>query len=164
VSRLTQGHRAAAGAIEIEIEAMTADETTDAARTDEETTAGLADTRMIPTHPVAITGSASARIDMEVETAGEKIEVDGQSVGRLARTAVDRGHQEEADVIGTVVVMIDDETVAMSLRVVEVVAGTVTTEEAAEPTGRRAHLHLPRSANLHQTSPMWSQSWTESAA
>lgn len=162
MSQLTQGHRAAAGAIETEIEAMTADETTDAARTDEETTVGLGDTRTIPTHPVAITGSASARIDMEAETAGERIEADGPSVDRLARTAVDRGHREEADVIETAV-MIDDETVAMSLKVAGVVAGTVMTEEAV-PTGRRAHLHLPRSASRHQTLPMWSQSWSESAA
>lgn len=166
MSLLTQGHRAAVEAIESESEAMIADETTDAARTDEETTAAQGDTRTTPILPVATTESASARTDMVVVETDVMIEVDGRT-DLLARTAVDPGHQEEVDVT-EMAVMIDDETAVMSLAIAEAVAVVVVAEIVmtveAETIGRRAHRHLPRSANLHQILPMWSLSSIESAA
>lgn len=164
MSLLTQGHRAAVEAIESESEAMIADETTDAARTDEETTAAQGDTRTTPILPAATTESASARTDMVVVETGAMTEVDGRT-DLLARTVVDPGHQEEVDVI-EMAAMIDDETAVMSLAIAEVVVVVaeiaMTVEE--ETIGRRAHRHLPRSANLHPTLPMWSPSSIESAA
>lgn len=145
---------------------MIADETTDAARTDEETTAAQGDTRTTPILPAAITESASVRTDTVAET-DARTEVGGPT-DLLARTAVDLGHQEEVDVIETGA-MIGDETAVMSLAIVEAAAVVVVVAEIAmtveeETIGRRAHRPLLRSANPRQTLPMWSPSSIESAA
>lgn len=144
---------------------MIADETTDAARTDEETTAAQEDTRTTPILPAATTENASARTDTVAET-DARIEVDGQT-DLLARSAVDPGHQEAVDVT-EMAAMIDDETAVMSLAIAVVVVVAVVAETAMiveeEIIERRAHRHLPRSANPLQTLPMWSLSSIESVA
>lgn len=164
MSRLTQGHRAAVEAIESATEVMTVDGTTDAAKTDEETTVAQGDTRTTPILLAATTENASARIGTVAEI-DARIEVDGRT-GLLARTGVDPGHQEEVDVT-EMVGMIGDETAVMSLvtaGVVVVAVAEIATIVVEETTERRAHRLLPRSANLHQTLPMWSPSSIESAA
>lgn len=145
---------------------MIADETTDAARTDEETTAAQEDTRTTPILPAATTENASARTDTVAET-DARIEVDGQT-DLLARSAVDPGHQEAVDVT-EMAAMIDDETAVMSLAIAVVVVVVAVVAETAmiveeEIIERRAHRHLPRSANPLQTLPMWSLSSIESVA